>query len=177
MGTKKLEMPSKEADVRVSDVVQAYLDARGWYSSSQQRVDDEDEVVFMLEFAAENVASVPVKVVARDKAHQILFIAACPYIIPSSRKVEVIGKVIDLNTTIAVGAFVLAMDEKILTFRTGIDFLNAREDITKNLLDCQTKLVFETLDEAMPEFSKLFFAGGEPVQTLEDYFAAKRNLQ
>jgi hypothetical protein len=173
---KVIENPD-EIDIRVSEVVQAYLDDKGWYSSAHQRVEEDDEVIFMLEFAAENVASIPVKIVARDKAHQLLFIAACPYVIPESRRVEVVGKVTDLNTTIAVGAFVLAMDEKILTFRTGIDFIKADTDINKNLIDCHAKLVFETLDEALPEFTQLFFAGGEPIQTLEDYFAAKRNLQ
>jgi hypothetical protein len=179
MGIKNTQVQSDidHGTKLASEVVQEYLDERGWYSSHNQRAEEEDEVVFMLEFAAEHVASVPVKIVSRDKANQLLFIAACPYVIPDKRKIEMIGKVTDLNRSIAIGAFVLALDEKILTFRTGIDFLNAEQDLNKHLLDCQTKVVFETMDEFMPEFTELFFAGGEPVQTLEDYFEAKRNLQ
>lgn len=179
MGVKNIHVQSDidQGTKLASEVVKSYLETRGWYSSQTERAEDGDEVVFMLEFAAENVASVPVKVVARDKANQLLFISACPYVIPDKRKIEMIGKVTDLNRSIAVGAFVLALDEKILTFRTGIDFLNAEKDLTRNLLDCQTKVVFETMDEFMPEFSQLFFAGGEPLQTLEEYFEAKRNLQ
>lgn len=165
---------NQEQEVTASGAVLEYLNSRQFHIGDIHREEEDNATTFTLEFSADNVASIPVRIVARDQARQVLFVAACPYVIPETHKFELIGKLTDLHRSISIGTFVLSEDLRICTFRTGVDFLDASKDLSPGILDCQMKLTLETLDAAIPELMPLLFSPDSPAQTLEEYFKGRK---